>query len=85
MNQLNSLRIEELRKLCHIPWNDGEQFIAVDLNLSSMVSGTIRFGFGYKLEMGELDFSTIEEAIEIVKWLRKKANMVNIYESISDN
>jgi hypothetical protein len=73
--------MEELRKLCHIPWNDGEQFISIDLNLSSMVSGTIRFGFGYKLEMGELDFNTLEEAVEIVRDLRKRANMVNIYET----
>jgi len=73
MKPLNYQKIEELRQLANIPTNDGEQFIHVDLNLIWAEAGTVRFGFKWKCEMGERDFRSLDEAIDIVKQLRKKA------------
>jgi hypothetical protein len=73
LKPLDIVKLEELRELCYIPAPHGEQFIHVDLNLLWGSAGTVRFGFRFKLEMGELDFRTLDEAIEIVKMLRKKA------------
>ena len=72
---LDYKKIEELRKLAAIPYRDGEQFIDVNLNLVWSQAGTIRFGFKWKTEMGEQDFSSIDEAIGIVKGLRKRARL----------
>lgn len=68
-------QIEELRELVCIPANMGEQFINVDLTLPSAYQGTVRFGFNWKCNMGEYHFGTLDEAIEIVKNLRKRANL----------
>ncbi len=62
--------------MANIPYNDGEQFINVWLNLSWKTAGNIAFGFKWKCEMGEQDFSTLDEAIKIVTDLRKQARLL---------
>ena len=75
MQPLNYEKLEELRKLADIPSNMGEQFIHVDLNLGWGNSGDVRFGFRFKMEMGELEFSSLDQAMQIVQKLRKKATL----------
>ena len=77
MRQIDYKKLEELRELAYIPPNGGEQFIHPDLNLIWGDAGTIRFGFKWKREMGELNFTSLDQAIEIVKDLRKRANCEN--------
>lgn len=67
-------KIEELRELANIPYNMGEQFININLNLVWGFAGTINYGLNWKCEMGEYDFRSLEEATEIVKRLRERAN-----------
>ena len=66
-------KLERLRELADIPSNCGEQFINVWLNLCWLESGHVSFGFNWKCDMGEQDFHTLDEAIQIVTELRKKA------------
>jgi hypothetical protein len=73
MKPLDYSKIEKLRTLANIPTNMGEQFISVNLNLVWGSAGTISFGFRYKMDMGEYDFSNLDQAIEIVTKLRQKA------------
>lgn len=75
MYPIDYKKIDELRHLANIPYNMGEQFINVELNLVWGKAGTISFGFNHKLDTGELHFTTLDEAIEIVKKLRKQAKL----------
>jgi hypothetical protein len=65
-------KLQQLQDLSRISTNMGQQFIHVDLNLTYGNAGTIRFGFDWKCDMGSYDFHTLDEAIEIVKELRKR-------------
>jgi hypothetical protein len=69
-------KLNELYELANIPTNMGEQFIRVTLNLTrSLKSGTIYFGLDFKMEMGEMEFRNLDEAIEKVEKLRRRATM----------
>lgn len=67
-------KLQYLKELSSIPTNYGEQFLHVLLFLGAEC-GEIRYGFGYKKILGERDFNTLDEAIEIVKKLREYANL----------
>jgi hypothetical protein len=63
-------KLEELYRLTDIPSNCGEQFIDVKLTLSKKLSyGEISFGFDWKMYMGTIEFSNLDEAIKSVKKL----------------
>lgn len=68
-------RLLQLAELSNIPGNCGEQFIWVKINIGNPNWGSIQYGFRWKCDMGEYDFSSIEDAIEKVKELRKRANL----------
>lgn len=68
-------KVEELRQLAHIPIGDGEQFIHVYLNLVWGHSGHIDYGFKHKMDCGVRDFHSLDEAIQIVNDLRKRARL----------
>lgn len=63
--------LQSLAKRCSP--NCGEQFIIVYVSVNNMNSGEIRYGFDWKKEMGEITFSNLDEAIEIVKKLLVRA------------
>ena len=63
-------KLEELYCLADIPHNCGEQFINVKLTLSKKLSwGEIFFGFNWKMEMGTIEFHSLDEAINSIKKL----------------
>ncbi len=64
-------KIEILRELCNIPYNCGEQWINISLDIRNFSSGNIHFGFDWKMHIGEISFYSLDEAIEQVKSLRK--------------
>ena len=71
----NQAKFEELRELSSVPNFDGEQFLDVSINISSMVQGTIRFGIDWKCEIGEIDFNDLDAGINAVKGLRKRMRL----------
>jgi hypothetical protein len=68
-------KLEQLTELATIPYNDGEQWIDVLLNIKTEESGEIRWGFGWKSELGQDIFNSFDEAIKIVSNLRKRAKL----------
>lgn len=68
---IDSEKIKILRELCDIPYNCGEQWINISLNIRNFSSGEINFGFDWKMHIGEISFNSLDEAIEQVKNLRK--------------
>lgn len=71
-------KLRTLRDLASIPSNDGEQFIHVDLNLVWGTAGTIHYGFNWKCDMGEIDFRSLDEAIQHVRRLRERASPASV-------
>lgn len=78
--EIDAAKLTELRDLVNsIPTNCGEQFVHVSLSLyNSLSSGTISYGLNYKMEMAEVEFYTLDEAIKIVTGLKKRANPVEM-------
>lgn len=75
MRPIDYEKVARIRELSNIPPNMGEQFIQVDLNLTYGDCGIIRFGFKHKLEMGEIEFYSMNQCITQLIELRKKANL----------
>ncbi len=66
-------KLEELYRLADIPGNCGEQFINIKLNLSkNLSSGEICYGFNWKMQMGTVEFNSLDNAIKSVKELIKE-------------
>lgn len=75
--KIDAEKLNELRQLMFsVPWNCGEQFVHVNLDLHDLCSGTVSYGLRYKMEMAEERFSTLDKAIEIVNGIKKRANLV---------
>lgn len=65
-------KLQELSELVSsFPFNSGEQFVNIELNLHSLTGGTLSFGLRYKSQMGEMRFYTLDEAIKEVKEIKK--------------
>ncbi len=74
---IDSQKLSDLNNLVNsIPTNYGEQFVDVRLNLYDLGSGIVKYGLNWKSEMAEVNFSTLEEAFEIVRNIKARANPI---------
>ncbi len=67
---MNDEKIKIINELCDIPYNSGRDFIKVSLDLPNMVSGVVNFGFGWKKDIGEIYFNSLDSCIEKIKMLK---------------
>jgi len=63
-------KIDQIQELIHkVPTEYGQNFILVYLNLTWMPTGHINFGINHKMEMGEIEFKSLDQAIEEINKL----------------
>lgn len=70
---MNDVLIQKIKQeIKSIPFEDGKNWININVNLLNVNCGTITFGFGHKLHMGTIDFSSLDQALQIVQDLKKE-------------
>jgi hypothetical protein len=72
MNDIQKVKIDKINEIINIPYEDGKQFIFVQVDIKTFEHGDVIFSMDFKNVFIEFSFSLLDECIDKIQRLKKE-------------